>query len=709
MALAVKMLNPDAHKWMWLCRNLKLRASSYLSVSRTPVPNFTAEDAAVVAKAVGEQMDKVPSTLSTACVPVLSPAVNGGNAPRSVVRINFNWGSLHRPHADSTPLLNSARNTLVTGNAGGGSSTATRGAGAQLGRRATPTARGASGVEKPTSRRRPPTGAAAGAGLPLSGSKTVRGLRSPAVQRKVKQAHEAVVSAMMDEDRKIDVVKPNYLVQYVTPNKLWPDGGVVVFAQFPFLLDQSWKDSGSWLAWCRKVMCAPDGRSHGGTYEVFFTLQEDNTDQPEGGASSGSSDDDNDSLLGDSDNISLDSGDAPVPPLGRSRGGASATGGSTGRMASGGGSAGDSAGAGRSVDVGGSAGDSAGANRSVGGSGNAADSVGSPGSAASQGNPAVAAGGSSSPPETVGRSAVPLAGSARGGGRTARFGRTAGRAVRATGVPGNTGGAGGTGGAGRSGRHTAGVERNAGRRSTADGTSAAGSTSAAADGSGGVSNGDPYGSASPPAAGEAGADGSSSPAARGGSLARDGDSGAAPERHGGSGSISTAAGDNSDIDGGGASGGNTPGAAVSGGSRVEGRDRNEGARVVGGSGSRAVAGGGSGSRARTVGSGGSASGAAARSGALHGAAPTSEGLHGLYLKAMRCSNEALGLAPGERQAMGVLVRSPPSSFSMNCTFFTDMDLDTTDPDQLSCQTDSYITAAYRARPRVVPSVRRVHD
>lgn len=59
--------------------------------------------------------------------------------------------------------------------------------------------------------------------------------------------------------------------------------------------------------------------------------------------------------------------------------------------------------------------------------------------------------------------------------------------------------------------------------------------------------------------------------------------------------------------------------------------------------------------------------------------------------------------------MTSLVRSKPSWFSMNCSFFTDMDLDTTDPDQLSCQTDSYITAAYRARTRAVPSVRRVQE
>lgn len=83
----------------------------------------------------------------------------------------------------------------------------------------------------------------------------------------MKKAHEAVATALMEEQERAAVVKPNYLGQKVSPNALWPNGGVVVYAQFPFLLDQSWRRSGAWLSFCRKAVCAPDGRSNGGTYE----------------------------------------------------------------------------------------------------------------------------------------------------------------------------------------------------------------------------------------------------------------------------------------------------------------------------------------------------------------------------------------------------------------------------------------------------------
>eukprot|EP00170_Pyropia_yezoensis_P003403 contig_14244_g3410 len=47
VARTTKLLNPKSRKWAWLCRNLRLRMRSYLSVSLTPVPNFTADDTAL--------------------------------------------------------------------------------------------------------------------------------------------------------------------------------------------------------------------------------------------------------------------------------------------------------------------------------------------------------------------------------------------------------------------------------------------------------------------------------------------------------------------------------------------------------------------------------------------------------------------------------------------------------------------------------------
>lgn len=725
VSLTIKMLNPQAHKWMWLCRNLKLRSCSYLSVSRTPVPNFSAEDAAVVEKAVREQMENVPGTLSTECVPVLSPVVSDSNLPRSVLRIDFNWGALHRAHADTTSLLDSARSTLVTGKsrtANGGGRGAQPGAGKQSRHRRPPSGRGEKGVDKPTSRRRPPAGAAASAGLPLSATKTVRGLRSAAVQRKFKQAHEAVVSAMMEEDKKIDVVKPNYLVQRVAPHKLWPDGGVVVYAQFPFLLDQSWRDSGAWVAWCRKVMCAPDGRSHGGTYEVFFTLQKDVQGSGERSDSSGSSDDSDDFPCVESDDMSQEGDETAVALRARTQG----RGGPVQR---------EMAGDPREVGVTAAAAGRAGSLVGAGGTAAAADGTGN--SVADRGSTGVggitvrAAGDMAGPDKSAG------AGASEGGGDSsfpaARSGRSAGRPESAGRGAGRAAGAGRIGGrvagARRSGRQAAAAGRSAGDPADDDASRNPSASLDAVGNSGGRPVAGREGGQSLAAASQGRSRGSAVAHTSGGRPAGSGVADVSPGEaarsgvHGGD-DTSVRGGDDSDTVGGfggvaAGAGGSAPGAAGSGGSSGAVGGSNGSSPVAGGgSGANAPVGGGSGSgsgsgsssRAPTVGSRGSTSGASAvRTGSATRALPTSQGLHNLYLSAMRCTNDALGLAPGERQPVVTIVQSPPSSFSMNCTFYSDMDLDTTDPDQLSCQTDSYITAAYRARPRVVPSVRRVHE
>lgn len=89
--------------------------------------------------------------------------------------------------------------------------------------------------------------------------------------------------------------------------------------------------------------------------------------------------------------------------------------------------------------------------------------------------------------------------------------------------------------------------------------------------------------------------------------------------------------------------------------------------------------------------------------------PTSEGLHALLMEAARSTNKDLGLGPERRAEVETITQSPPSSFFFNCSFYTDMDLDTADPEDMTSQTDSFITAVYRARPRVAPSVRRVRQ
>ncbi|KAK1866428.1 hypothetical protein I4F81_008948 [Pyropia yezoensis] len=172
--------------------------------------------------------------------------------------------------------------------------------------------------------------------------------------------------------------------------------------------------------------------------------------------------------------------------------------------------------------------------------------------------------------------------------------------------------------------------------------------------------------------------------------------------------------------GGSSAGGTTGGSASTTGAAGEGSEtREEGgpaeeiAADGTGDGSRFVLRGADGTAGGDAGGGADAGSVAdVAGGAL--TSPISPGLHNLYTEAVRASNDDLGLNPDDLGlnpddcvSVLTLAQSPPFTFFKNCSFYTDMDLDTADPDQLSCQTDSFITAAFRAGPKVAPSVRRV--
>lgn len=602
VVLATKMLNPGSVHWMWLCRNLRLRTRSYLEPSRTPVPNFPAADAAVVERAIRQQINKAPPTLPTACVPRLTGS--NGSAEQAVAYADFNWSTLHLDNPASMQLLAVCRNRMFPstteeegppgppraeaagsqGGSRGGSQPASRGRPAGAGRRKPPAGRTGAQNNNNSSRPRtdaPVVGAVAGGRVTKTSRSTARSLRSKRVQDKMKKAHDAVVSAMMEEDERTAVVKPIYLVQQVEPHKLWPDGGVVVYAQFPFLLDLSWRRSGAWVSFCRKAVCAPDGNSQGGTYEVFFTLQKpDSSGLGEGSVdattgadgatgSDGSSSSDGSGTDDDGGPRQGPGGGAqPVPPL------------------NGGGAAGGAGDGGAPPDSGAVA-------------------------------PGAVGGGQGQAPGEAGAGPVDAdSSSPRRGGSDSSM--TSGVAGTMPGAPSVAPVAGGSG---------------------------TGAGPAVDGGSGGALAAESGGARSP--------------------GAQDGRSGAAPNSR-----AVDAAGN-----GGAASAAGAPGGAPAGNSGVASRQARRASEKD--------------STKRPA------------------PAPSSAGLHNLYTQAVRASNADMGFDAEQRVAVTTLAQSPPSSFFMSCSFFTDMDLDTTDPDQLSCQTDSYITAAYRARPKVALAVRKV--
>ncbi|KAK1869737.1 hypothetical protein I4F81_012203 [Pyropia yezoensis] len=51
------------------------------------------------------------------------------------------------------------------------------------------------------------------------------------------------------------------------------------FCSFPFLLDDSWRSPGLCLSYCRKVLCDPDPRNMGWTYETIFSMNKEDIER----------------------------------------------------------------------------------------------------------------------------------------------------------------------------------------------------------------------------------------------------------------------------------------------------------------------------------------------------------------------------------------------------------------------------------------------
>lgn len=656
------MLNPQGLQWSQLCRNIRLRTRATLSVAPGTTLVFTAAEAAAIEKVVREQLDKVPATLPEECIPRLAPTTGGGTAPRAVAHIDFNWASLNRADAASVELLRFARVSLL----GGAVEDPTTVTGETEAAPSVPPA-AASGARPPTGRvgpgvratprqKRPSRAVGRAPGFSPGVTKeraTARSLRSPLVQERMKRAHELVVSAILEEDDAAVVAKPFYLVQELVPNQRWPDGGVVVYGHFPFLLDLSWQQSGSWVSFCRKLACAPDGVSQGGTYEVCITVQDSTGRASRSGSADGSGSDD-----------AADDVDVGGAAVGGIEGAARET---VNQLLE---EEEDSdvwlAGGTADVQGGGSvAGDQGGRSPTGGRDGEGIAPAGEPGEGAPAGGARRAAptsnGGAGTPVGDAGGSVT-----VRGGARAVQEGGGA-----ETGGEGTTSGSGGLGSAnGRpAGAHGGASGGGAGAGGHGEAGSAGGAGRVGGTGGGGVTGGGPDNGR--PSSGHGGASG--------GDVGVGGHGGSGGD--GGAGSGGAAGSLVGGLGGGGSEGVGAGGRADAGGGRGAGR--------VGGD----PAGGGA------VGGGGAASSASE--------GPTSLGLHNLLCEAARTSNVEMGLEPDGVATVKTLAQSPPSSFFVKCTFFTDMDLDTADPLHLSCQRDSFITAVFLARPKVAPPVRPV--
>lgn len=210
-----------------------------------------------------------------------TPAPGNQGGTMEVIHLRYSWATLHNIDSVSRSVLSRVESRFLsrvpeqplsdtTGTAGGPTSPGSSHTGGSRPPAAPAGLRG-SGATPPFSRRKNKR-AASGDTLPVASNRSIRSLRSQRLNERLANAHDAAMAALMEEDARATVVQPHYAVYEVEPTLVWPNGGVVVYAQLPFLLDESWRSPGLCLLYCRKVLCDPDPRNMGGTYETIFNM-----------------------------------------------------------------------------------------------------------------------------------------------------------------------------------------------------------------------------------------------------------------------------------------------------------------------------------------------------------------------------------------------------------------------------------------------------
>lgn len=281
-------LNPTAARFSWLCRNLRLRTTALIAVI-PPTPegnplNLTMTEMTSVSATLHSLSESSPRTLPRFCSVRFTQVAAPGNqdSMMEVIHLRFSWAGLHVIDGISRSVISAVERRFLSprpaspgrdtsGSTGGPSSAGSSHAGGSRPPAAPSGPRG-SRATRSTPRRKNKRSSPDDV-LPVASSKSIRSLRSQKLQTRLAQAHDAARAAIVEEDARATVVQPHYVVVQVAPMLLWPDGGVAVYAQFPFLLDDSWRTPGLCLSYCRKVLCDPDPRNMGGTYEVIFTME----------------------------------------------------------------------------------------------------------------------------------------------------------------------------------------------------------------------------------------------------------------------------------------------------------------------------------------------------------------------------------------------------------------------------------------------------
>lgn len=273
-----KVLNPDNKQWTWLARNVRLRSSLILGSPTTVAqcaPGMRIVDVTSVKESLAE-LSSSSASLPIGCK-VLRSAVSGSPTGEFTIdKIEWSWESVHVVDSAFEVVLRCLLARFVSGV----SETAAADDGEDA--PAAPAAAQQAQAKKTagaTGDSRPPVGptatkARAGRGAKrapdgepvVPGPEASRAVRHRRAVAKLEKGLEMASAALVEEEGRAGVVRPLFVVGHVKPFSGWPFGGVVVFAQFPFLLDQSWRTVDKWVAYCKKIFVTKEG----GRYEVMF-------------------------------------------------------------------------------------------------------------------------------------------------------------------------------------------------------------------------------------------------------------------------------------------------------------------------------------------------------------------------------------------------------------------------------------------------------
>lgn len=254
------MINPEARQWTWAARNMRLRESIVIGSPRADDAcprGLTVEDINTIRGAVENSGD-----MPTDCTRVLGHLPGSPDGQTTVVRLEWSWKNVHNTDEDFEMVLQVLRKRFFAGQSelvDGEAPDAGAGRAGQTGVRGgrpPPAAAGSRRGSKRTVEDDPV--------VPVE--TTVRRLRHPKAAARFDKTVATAASLLFDEERRTTVVRAPYVVGQVKPFSAWPHGGIVVFAQFPFLLDPSFMEQGKMVSYCRKVLAF----AVGGSYEVVF-------------------------------------------------------------------------------------------------------------------------------------------------------------------------------------------------------------------------------------------------------------------------------------------------------------------------------------------------------------------------------------------------------------------------------------------------------